>query len=159
MSRQPVSPVAATNRKARHDYFIDETYECGIVLAGTEVKAIRKGQANLRDSYAVVTNGELFMHNVHISPYEQGNRFNQEAMRVRKLLMHKREIRRLIGYTQQKGLTLVPLSLYFKNGRVKVELAVCRGKKSYDKRETIAERDAMRDVAREMRNRRYDREG
>lgn len=139
------------NRKARHDFFIEETYEAGIVLAGTEVKSIRLGRVNLKDSYADVQNGEVFVHNMHISPYEQGNIFNREPTRSRKLLLHKREINKLIGYTQQKGLTLIPLEIYLKRGLVKVQLAVARGKKQYDKREDIAKRDAKRAVERAFR--------
>jgi len=142
--------TVAQNRKARHDYFVEETLECGIELFGMEVKSIRLGQANLRDSYALVTNGEVWLHHLHISAYKQANQFNREPMRVRKLLLHKAQIRRLIGYTQQKGLTLVPLSLYLSHGLVKVELAVCRGKKNYDKRATIAERDVQREQEREF---------
>lgn len=145
--------VIAQNRKARHDYFIEETYETGIVLKGTEVKSIRGGRINLKDGYARVENSEVFLYNVHISPYEQGNIFNSDPMRVRKLLMHKREIRKLIGYVQQKGYSLIPLKAYLKNGKVKIELAVARGKAQYDKRETIARRDADRRIQKELRER------
>jgi SsrA-binding protein len=145
--------VIAQNRKARHDYFIEETYETGIVLKGTEVKSIRGGRINLKDGYAKVENSEIFLYNVHISPYEQGNIFNTDPMRVRKLLLHKREIRKLIGYVQQKGYSLIPLKAYLKNGKVKIELAVARGKAQYDKRETIARRDADRRIQKEMRER------
>jgi SsrA-binding protein len=145
--------VIAQNRKARHDYFIEETYETGIVLKGTEVKSIRGGRINLKDGYAKVENSEIFLYNVHISPYEQGNIFNTDPMRVRKLLLHKREIRKLIGYVQQKGYSLIPLKAYLKNGKVKIELAVARGKAQYDKRETIARRDADRKIQKEMRER------
>nr|MDD6336281.1 SsrA-binding protein SmpB [bacterium] len=145
--------VLAVNRKARHDYFIEDSYECGIALVGTEVKSIRLGRANLRDCYAAVQNGEVFVHHLHISPYEKGNVFNRDALRTRKLLLHKAEIRKLIGYTQQKGLTLIPLSLYLKRGRVKLELGVARGKKLYDKRQDIAKRDAQREAERELRER------
>ncbi|NLM53963.1 MAG: SsrA-binding protein SmpB [Firmicutes bacterium] len=134
----------AENRKARHDYHIEETIEAGIALQGTEVKSLRLGRVNLRDSYAKVENGEVFLHGVHISPYEQGNRFNHDPLRVRKLLLHKREIRRLIGKTREEGYTLVPTKLYFKNGKCKVELALAKGKKLYDKRDAIARRDAER---------------
>jgi SsrA-binding protein len=146
----------AENRKARHDYFIEETFEAGIALQGTEVKSCRLGRVNLRDGYAQVEHGELFLHNVHISPYEQGNRFNHEPLRKRKLLMHKHEILRLHGKVREKGFTLVPLRLYLKKGRVKVELALVRGKKSYDKRADIAARDAQREIARAMRARSRD---
>lgn len=143
--------LVAQNKKARHDYFIEETYEAGIVLTGTEVKSVRQGKVNLRDSYAYIKDSEIFISGMHISPYEQGNIFNQDPLRDRKLLMHKREINRLMGLTQQKGLTLVPLQVYFKNGRVKVELAVAKGKKLFDKRQDIAERDARREIDRRMK--------
>ncbi|NLI61028.1 MAG: SsrA-binding protein SmpB [Clostridiales bacterium] len=143
--------VIAQNRKARHDYFIEETIETGIVLAGTEVKSIRLGRVNLRDSYADIRNGEVFVHNMHISPYEMGNITNKDPIRSRKLLLHKREIRRLIGYVQQKGLTLIPTRIYLKRGLVKLELAIARGKKQYDKRQDIARRDAKRAMDRAFR--------
>lgn len=145
--------VMAQNRKARHDYFIEETYEAGIALKGTEVKSIRGGKINLKDGYAKVENSEIFLYNVHISPYEQGNIFNTDPMRVRKLLLHKREILKLIGYVQQKGYSLIPLRAYLKSGKVKIELAVARGKAQYDKRETIARRDADRRIQKELRER------
>jgi len=143
--------VAAQNKKARHDYFIEQTLEAGIVLSGTEVKSIRLGKVNLKDSYATVENGEVILSGMHISPYEQGNIFNKDPMRDRKLVLHRYEINTLIGYTQQKGMSLVPLQLYFKRGKVKVELAVAKGKKLYDKREDIAERDAKREIDRRMK--------
>jgi SsrA-binding protein len=144
--------VITTNRKARHDYFILETMEAGIVLVGTEVKSLRAGHANLKDSYAGIEDGELYLYNAHISPYEMGNRFNHEPTRTRKLLMHAGEIKRLLGKTREKGLTLVPLRLYFSDaGKVKVELGLARGKKTIDKRRAIAERDAKRDIRREIR--------
>ncbi len=144
--------VIATNRKARRDYTILEKMEAGIVLVGTEVKALREGKANLTDSYATVDDEELWLYNAHISPYSMGNRFNHEPKRTRKLLMHAREIQRLIGKVQEKGLTLVPLRIYFNdNGKVKVELGLGRGKKLYDKRREIAERDAKREMRRAMR--------
>lgn len=143
--------VIAENRKARHDYFVEETFEAGIALQGTEVKSLRAGRVNLRDGYAQVVGGELFLENVHISPYVQANRFNHDPLRRRKLLMHKREIRRLHAALREKGYTLVPLRLYFKRGRAKVELGLARGKKLYDKRADIASRDAQRDIARAMR--------
>jgi len=136
--------VISENRKARHDYFIEETLEAGIVLQGTEVKSIRLGRVNLKDSYARVENGEVFLFGMHISPYEQGNRFNHDPMRPRKLLLHKRQIRRLLGKTREEGYTLVPTRLYFSQGRCKVELALARGKKLYDKRDSYAKRDAER---------------
>lgn len=141
-----------TNRKARHEYHIDEKFEAGIALTGTEIKSIRAGKANLQDSYARVENGELILYNMHISPYEQGNRFNHEPKRPRKLLMHKREIMRLLGQTREKGYALIPLQLYFKRGWVKVELGLARGKKKYDKRQDIAARDAKREMDRAMKN-------
>ncbi|NMA94412.1 MAG: SsrA-binding protein SmpB [Clostridiales bacterium] len=143
--------VVAHNRKARHDYFVEEVYEAGIALKGTEVKSIRQGRVNLRDSYAEVSNGEVFLRNMHISPYEKGNIYNVDPTRSRKLLLHKREINRLLGYTQRRGLTLIPLRLYIKRGLVKVELAVARGKKTYDKRADIARRDAKREMERTFR--------
>jgi SsrA-binding protein len=143
--------VVAQNRKARHDYFIEDTLEAGIVLAGTEVKSIRLGKVNLRDSYADIRDGEVFVNNMHISPYEKGNIANKDPMRSRKLLLHKREISRLLGYTQQKGLTLIPLRVYLKGGLVKLELAVARGKRQYDKRQDISRRDAQRDIDRAFR--------
>ena len=140
------------NRKARHDYFIEESIEAGIALTGTEVKSLRLGRANLQDSYATVKDGEVFVHGLHISPYDMGNRFNHDPLRTRKLLLHRYEINKLIGHIQKKGLTLVPLSLYFKKGLVKVELAVARGKKLYDKREDIARKDAMREIDRRLKD-------
>ncbi|SDK71885.1 SsrA-binding protein SmpB [Natronincola ferrireducens] len=145
--------VLATNKKARHDYFIEESYEAGIELKGTEVKSIRLGKMNIKDGYARVENSEVFLYNVHISPYEKGNIFNVDPLRIRKLLLHKSEIRKLIGYIQQKGLTLVPLSAYLSNGRVKIELGVARGKAQYDKRQTIAKKDADRRIQKELRDR------
>jgi SsrA-binding protein len=134
------------NRKARHEYHIEQTIEAGIVLSGTEVKSVRLGKVNLKDSYASVENGEVILHGMHISPYEQGNIFNKEPERDRKLLLHKYEINKLLGYTQQKGMTLIPLNVYLKGGRVKVELAVAKGKKLYDKREDAARKEAMRAI-------------
>lgn len=147
-----IKPIAQ-NRKARHDFFIEDSIEAGIELAGTEVKSLRGGKCNLRDSYARVKNGEVFVHGVHISPYEQGNIFNRDPFRVRKLLLHKSEIRKLAALTQQDGFALVPLSLYFKDGRVKMEIGVAKGKKLYDKRRSIAERDVKRDMDRAARDR------
>ncbi|MGI6733981.1 MAG: SsrA-binding protein SmpB [Anaerovoracaceae bacterium] len=144
--------IIANNKKARHDYFIDEVYEAGIVLTGTEIKSIRQGKINLKESFAKVQNGEVFVYQMHISPYEQGNRYNVDPVRPRKLLLHKQEIRKLIGYTTQKGLTLVPLTVYIdERGRAKLELAVARGKKLYDKREDIAKRDSERRMQQEMK--------
>lgn len=145
--------TVAENRKARHDYFIEEVFEAGIVLVGTEVKSVRQGKANLKDSYADIYDSEIWVKNMHISPYEKGNIFNKDPLRDRKLLMHKDEIRRLLGYVSQKGYTLVPLSLYLKNGRVKVSIAVAKGKKDYDKRDSMLEKAAKRDIEREFRDR------
>lgn len=142
--------IVANNSKARHDYFIDETIECGISLVGTEVKAIRTGKVNLKDSFALIKNGELFLHHMHISPYEQGNIYNKDPLRTRKLLIHKNEIRKLTGMIQQKGITLVPLSVYFSGNRVKIEIAIARGKKLYDKRQEIAKKDAERYIAKHL---------
>ena len=143
--------IIAQNKKAWHDYFVDEKYEAGIALFGTEVKSIRAGAVNLKDSYCSVKNGELFMLGVHISPYEKGNIFNREPRRERKLLMHKREIMKINGMLTQKGYTLVPLSLYFSGKNVKVELGLCRGKKLYDKRDTIAKKEVNREIDRKMK--------
>lgn len=137
--------IVARNRKARHEYFIEETIEAGIVLKGTEVKSVREGRVNIKESYGVVENGEVFIYNMHISPYEQGNIYNTDPLRKKKLLLHKREIRKLESAVMQKGYTLVPLSVYInEDGLVKVELAIAKGKKLYDKRESIAKRDAER---------------
>ncbi len=145
--------VICTNRKARRDYEILETMEAGLVLVGTEVKSLRDGQAQLKDSFAGIDDGELYLYNAHINPYRMGNRFNHEPTRTRKLLMHEREIRRLIGKIQEKGLTLIPLRLYFSDsGKVKVELGLARGKRSYDKRREIAERDAKREMRRAVKD-------
>ncbi len=144
--------IIADNRKARHDYFIIETYEAGIELFGTEVKSLRRGGVNLKDSYCEVDGGELFALGVHISPYEQGNIFNREPLRPKKLLMHKKEIMKLTGLVSRDGFTLVPLSLYFKGSRVKMAIGLCKGKKLYDKRDTLAKRDADRDIERAMKN-------
>ncbi|WAW14420.1 SsrA-binding protein SmpB [Peptostreptococcus equinus] len=145
--------VLATNKKARHDYFIDEVYECGIELKGTEVKSIRQGRVNLKEGYASVDNSEVFLKQVHISPYEQGNIFNVDPLRTRKLLLHKYEIRKLIGATTIKGYSLIPMRMYLKNGRVKLELGLGRGKKLYDKRQDLAKKDAQRRIEREIRDR------
>jgi len=141
------------NRKARYDYHIDDRYETGIALLGSEVKSIRQGRANLRDSYATFTGNELFLHNCHISPYAQASRFNPDPLRTRKLLMRREELRRLVGKVEEKGLTLVPLSLYLKGRHVKVELALARGKKEHDRREDIKRREADREVAQASRGR------
>lgn len=136
--------VVATNRKARHQYFIEETYEAGLVLTGTEVKSVRQSKVNIKESYASIENGEVFVYGMHISPYEQGNIYNVDPLRKRKLLLNKREIRKLNSFIMQKGYTLVPLRIYIKNGLVKLELAVAKGKKLYDKRQDIAKKDAER---------------
>lgn len=146
--------LVADNRKARHDYFVDETFEAGLVLTGTEIKSIRAGRVNLRDSHARVDRGEVWLYGVHIAPYEHGNRFNHEPDRPRKLLLHRREIDYLAGRVRERGYTLVPLKLYLKGGWAKVELALARGKKSYDKRATIAQREAQRRMAQALRARR-----
>ena len=145
------SRIIAENRKARHDYFVIETYEAGIELFGTEVKSLRAGGCNLKDSYCEIDKGEMFALGVHISPYEQGNIFNREPLRPKKLLLHKAEIMKLTGLVSREGYTLVPLSLYFKGSRVKMALGLCKGKKNYDKREDIARRDADRDIERAMK--------
>ena len=145
--------IIADNRKARHDYFVDETYEAGIELFGTEVKSLRAGAVNLKDAYCEIDKGELFALGIHISPYEQGNIFNKDPLRPKKLLMHKREIMKLTGLVARDGYTLVPLSLYFKGSHVKMALGLCRGKKLYDKREDIAKKDANREIEGKMKER------
>ena len=145
--------IAAQNRKAHHDYYVEEKYEAGIELAGTEVKSVRAGTLNLKDSYCSVKDGELFVLGMHISPYEKGNIFNKDPERVRRLLMHKREIRKLHALVKQDGYTLVPLSVYFRDSRVKLEIGLCRGKKNYDKRDASAQRDAKREMDRAMKSR------
>lgn len=142
----------ARNKKAGFDYFILSTYEAGIALFGTEIKSIRQGRVNLKDSYCEFKDGELFIRGMHVSPYEQGNIFNRDPMRLKKLLMHKREIMSLFGKTKQDGLTLIPLSLYFSGSRVKVELGLCRGKKNYDKRDTIAKKEANREMEKRLKD-------
>lgn len=142
----------AQNKKAYHDYFVKETIEAGIELCGTEVKSLREGRVNLKDSWCSITNGEIFINGMHISPYEQGNIFNKDPLRVRKLLMHKREIMRLFGTVKQDGFSLIPLSLYFKGSRVKVAVGVCKGKKLYDKRADMAAKAAKRDIERAMKD-------
>lgn len=146
--------IVTENRKARHDFFIEESYEAGIALSGTEVKSLRGGKANLQDSFARIENGEVILYNMHVSPYEQGNRFNHEPKRPRKLLLHRREINRLWGKTREKGLTLVPLKIYFNpQGKAKLELGLAKGKKTFDKRDDIAARDAKREIQRAFRER------
>lgn len=145
--------VITLNRKARHDYFVEETYECGISLSGTEVKSLRLGAVNLKDSFCTIDGGELYVIGMHISPYEKGNIFNKDPLRKRKLLMHKNEIMRLFGYVKRDGYSLIPLSLYFKNSRVKLEMGLCKGKKLHDKRDAAAERDAKREIDRSLKER------
>ena len=144
--------IIANNKKAYHDFFVDETYEAGIELLGTEVKSLRTGSVNLKDSYCYIEKGEIFVCGMHISPYEKGNIFNRDPLRDRRLLMHKREIMKLHGLVGQKGFTLVPVSLYFLGSRVKIEVGLCRGKKLYDKRESDAKRQANRDIERYSKN-------
>lgn len=151
--RSAQARVLAQNKKAWHDYFIDEKYEAGIELFGTEVKSVRAGQVNLKDSYCDIKDGEIFVVGMHISPYEHGNIYNKDPLRRRRLLMHKREILKLHGLVAQKGVSLIPLSLYFSGSHVKVEVGLCRGKKLYDKRESIASRDADREIERKMKDR------
>ena len=149
----PDTQSIARNKRARHDYHILETWEAGVVLSGTEVKSLRDGKANIADAYAIVKDGEVFLLNLHISPYAQGNQFNHEPTRTRKLLLHRKEIRRMIGAVERQGLTLIPLELYFKRGVAKVALALGKGKKLHDKRDTARERDAEREMARAVRSR------
>lgn len=156
MARQKGIKSVADNRKAYHEYFIEEKFEAGIVLSGTEVKSIRAGKMNLKDSYVQIKDGEMWLIGAHISPFEQGNRFNKDPMRVRKLLMHKREIIRLFSIIKQEGLTLVPTLCYFKDGKVKVEIGLAKGKKNYDKRDVLADKDAKRDIQRTLKVRRQE---
>ena len=153
MGKQSVKQIAS-NRKAFHDYFVEDRFEAGIELAGTEVKSVRKGNVNLKDAFCAVKDGEMFLYGMHISPYEQGNIFNRDPMRKRKLLMHRREILKLFGYVKRDGYSLIPLSLYFKGSRVKLELGLCRGKKLHDKRDDLARRDASREMERAMKEKR-----
>lgn len=153
MGRNDNVKIIATNKKAWHEYFIEQTFEAGIVLSGTEVKSIRLGKVNLKDSFARIENGEVILYNMHISPYEHGNVFNKDPLRNRKLLLNRYEINKLIGYVQQKGYSLIPLKIYFKGAYVKVELAVAKGKKLYDKREDIAKRDAKREIEKQFMHR------
>ena len=144
--------VISDNRKAYHDYFVEEKLEAGVILTGTEIKSIRNGRVNLKDSYARIENGEVWLYQLHISPYEQGNRFNHDPLRKRKVLLNRSEIIKLVGKVQQQGLTLIPTKIYLKRGLAKIELGVCRGKKNYDKRQDIAERDAKREIERHFRD-------
>ena len=153
MAKQAGVRQVASNRKAFHDYFVEERYEAGISLAGTEVKSIRQGTLNLKDSFCTIKDGQLFVHGMHISPYEKGNIFNKDPVRPRRLLMHRREIARLYGLIKQDGYALIPLSVYFKDSRVKLELGLCKGKKLHDKREDAARRDAKREMDRHIKER------
>ena len=155
MEKKGNGSITAQNKKAWHEYFIEETYEAGIELFGTEVKSVRAGNVNLKDAYCSIDNGELFVRQMHISPYEHGNIFNRDPMRPKKLLMHKKEILKLFGLVAQKGYTLVPLQLYFKGSHVKVQVGLCRGKKLYDKRDSAAEKQANRDIDRQMKSKQY----
>ena len=153
MDKNKEIKIAAQNKKAYHDYFVEQTYEAGIELFGTEVKSIREGAVNMKDSYCRIIKGEIFATGIHISPYEKGNIFNREPLRERKLLMHKREIMKLFGLVGTQGYTLVPLKMYFLGSRVKVEIGLCKGKKLYDKRETDAKKQAQRDIERYAKER------
>lgn len=145
--------VVAQNKKARHDYHVEETFEAGIVLQGTEIKSIRAGRTNLKDSFARVQNGELFLHNMHISTYEQGNRYNHDPLRTRKLLLHRKEINKLLGATKEQGYSIVPLKMYLKNGFAKLLIGLAKGKKHYDKRDDLKKKDAKREIERAFRDR------
>ena len=151
MEHKTPTKTVAQNKKALHDYFVLESYEAGIELCGTEVKSVRAGKVNLKDAWCSIVDGEMFVNGMHISPYDHGNIFNRDPLRVKKLLMHKKEIMRLLGTTQQQGLTLIPLSVYFKNGRAKVQVGLCKGKKLYDKRSDLAARAAKRDIQRAIK--------
>jgi SsrA-binding protein len=152
VTKKADNKVLAQNKKASHDYFIEDTYECGLVLTGTEIKSLRSGKANLSDSFSTIRNGEAFVHNMHISPFEQGNRSNPtDPTRARKLLLKKVEIRKLLGSAKQEGYTIVPLKVYIRNGYAKLLIGIGRGKKQYDKRETAAKKDAERDIQRALR--------
>ena len=153
MAKQKGVKPIASNRRARHDYFVEEKYECGIALFGTEVKSIRLGKVNLKESWAQIRKGELWVEGMHISPYEQGNIFNRDPLRAKKLLMHRREIRKLDSLVMRQGYTLVPLELYLKDGRVKVQLGLCKGKQLHDKRDAMAKRDTDREIQRTLRSR------
>lgn len=153
MTKSGDGKICAQNRKAYHDYFIEETFEAGLVLTGTEIKSIRKGSVNLRDAYARLENGEVYLHNMHVSPYEQGNRFNHDPTRSRKCLLHKEQIRKLIGAVREQGFTLVPTKIYLRNGFAKVELGLAKGKKLHDKRESLKKKEASREIERAFRDR------
>jgi SsrA-binding protein len=151
MSKNEPQKLVANNKKAYHDYFIEEKYECGIALHGTEVKSLRMGKCSIKEAFIRIENGEVFIYGMHVSPYEKGNIFNKDPLRVRKLLMHKQEINKLLGKIKEKGYTLVPLQVYFSNGKAKVEIGLARGKKLYDKRDDIAKKDARREVERSFK--------
>ena len=151
MAKKAGMKLVANNKKAFHDYFIEDTYEAGIALAGTEVKSLRAGKCSIKESFIRVEKGEVYIYGMHISPYEKGNIFNKDPLRVRKLLMHKAEIMKLTGKVAEKGYTLMPLQVYFRDGRAKIEIGLCRGKKMYDKRQDIAKKDARRDTEREFK--------
>ena len=153
MPHQKGIKVIATNKKAFHDYFVEEKYECGIALFGTEVKSVRLGKVNLKESWAQIRKGEVWVEGMHISPYEQGNIFNRDPLRAKKLLLHKKEIRKLDAQVMRQGYTLVPLEVYLKDGRMKVQLGLCRGKQLHDKRDSMAKRDSDREIQRALRNR------
>lgn len=155
MEKKTNGKIITQNKKAWHEYFVEETYEAGIELFGTEVKSLRAGTVNLKDSYCSIDDGELFVRQMHVSPYEHGNVFNRDPLRPRRLLMHKKEILKLFGLVAQKGYTLVPLQLYFKGSHVKVQVGLCRGKKLYDKRDSAAEKQANRDIDRQMKSKQY----
>jgi SsrA-binding protein len=155
MEKKTNGKIITQNKKAWHEYFVEETYEAGIELFGTEVKSLRAGTVNLKDSYCSIDDGELFVRQMHVSPYEHGNIFNRDPLRPRRLLMHKKEILKLFGLVAQKGYTLVPLQLYFKGSHVKVQVGLCRGKKLYDKRDSAAEKQANRDIDRQMKSKQY----
>ena len=153
MAREKGIKLVANNKKAYHDFFIEETFEAGIVLHGTEVKSLREGKCSVKESFIRVENGEVYVYGMHISPYEKGNIFNKDPLRTRKLLLHKQEIRKLIGKTAEKGFTIVPLKVYFKDSKAKMEIALARGKKLYDKRADIAKKDALREAERDFKQR------
>ena len=151
MAKQKGNRMIANNKKAYHDFFIDETYECGIALHGTEVKSMRMGKCSIKEAFVRIEDGEVFVYGMHVSPYEKGNIFNKDPLRVKKLLLHKYEINKLLGKIKEKGYTLVPLQVYFKDGKVKVEIGLARGKKLYDKREAIAKKDQRREAEKEFK--------
>lgn len=145
--------LIAQNRKARHEYFVEDTYEAGVVLQGTEIKSIRAGRVNLKDSFARIQQGEVYLYNMHVSPYEQGNRYNHDPLRTRKLLLHRKQINKLIGDTKEQGYSLIPLKLYLKNGYAKILIGLAKGKKKYDKREDLKKKEAKRDIERAFKER------